>query len=218
MASSRPWPFDDDEDRPSGSVRPLSQADLAAGSGGRVGHLDSKLALAGGRHRGDWGRWRTAWQPAYASIAPGGVGGRWVGSGDGQLGTAVPAQPRLGGLAARGGRGAAHRPAARAAGAARVGGPARPRCSRELGQPGSPGDRSRRGVRYRLQAVSGPPLGRLVRGAVAATPSPPPCGPSTSRPTEPLRSWPTRTWWCGRSWPSTAPQVPWGKMVTQAYR
>jgi Nuclease-related domain len=29
MASSRPWPFDD-EDRPSGSVRPLSQADLEA--------------------------------------------------------------------------------------------------------------------------------------------------------------------------------------------
>ena len=28
MASSRPWPFDDD--RPSGSVRPLSQADLQA--------------------------------------------------------------------------------------------------------------------------------------------------------------------------------------------
>jgi hypothetical protein len=30
MASYRPWPFDDDEDRPSGSVRPLSQADLQA--------------------------------------------------------------------------------------------------------------------------------------------------------------------------------------------
>jgi Nuclease-related domain len=30
MASSRPWPFDDDEDRPSGSVQPLSQADLQA--------------------------------------------------------------------------------------------------------------------------------------------------------------------------------------------
>ena len=30
MAGSRPWPFDDDEDRPSGSVRPLSQADLQA--------------------------------------------------------------------------------------------------------------------------------------------------------------------------------------------
>jgi hypothetical protein len=29
MASPRPWPFDD-EDRPSGSVRPLSQADLQA--------------------------------------------------------------------------------------------------------------------------------------------------------------------------------------------
>jgi hypothetical protein len=29
MASSRPWPFDDD-DRPSGSVQPLSQADLQA--------------------------------------------------------------------------------------------------------------------------------------------------------------------------------------------
>jgi hypothetical protein len=29
MASSRPWPFDDD-DRPSGSMRPLSQADLQA--------------------------------------------------------------------------------------------------------------------------------------------------------------------------------------------
>jgi hypothetical protein len=29
MASSRPWPFDD-EDRPSGSVRPLSPADLEA--------------------------------------------------------------------------------------------------------------------------------------------------------------------------------------------
>jgi Nuclease-related domain len=29
MASSRPWPFDD-QDRPSGSVRPLSQADLQA--------------------------------------------------------------------------------------------------------------------------------------------------------------------------------------------
>jgi hypothetical protein len=29
MASSRPWPFDD-EDRPSGSVRPISQADLQA--------------------------------------------------------------------------------------------------------------------------------------------------------------------------------------------
>jgi hypothetical protein len=36
MASSPPWPFDD-EDRPSGSVRPLSQADLQA----ILAHLDS---------------------------------------------------------------------------------------------------------------------------------------------------------------------------------
>jgi len=37
MASSRSWPFDDDEDRPSGSVRPLSQADLQA----ILAHLNS---------------------------------------------------------------------------------------------------------------------------------------------------------------------------------
>jgi hypothetical protein len=30
MASSRPWPFNDDDDRSSGSVRPLSHADLQA--------------------------------------------------------------------------------------------------------------------------------------------------------------------------------------------
>jgi hypothetical protein len=44
MASPRPWPFDDD-DRPSGSVRPLSQADLQA----ILAHLneDSEELLAG---------------------------------------------------------------------------------------------------------------------------------------------------------------------------
>ena len=36
MASPRPWPFDD-EDRPSGSVRTLSQADLQAIPLGRWG-------------------------------------------------------------------------------------------------------------------------------------------------------------------------------------
>jgi hypothetical protein len=36
MASSRPWPFEDDDDRPSGSVQPLSQADLQA----ILAHLD----------------------------------------------------------------------------------------------------------------------------------------------------------------------------------
>jgi Nuclease-related domain len=38
MASSRPWPFDDDDDRPSGSVRPLSQADLRA----MLAHLNNE--------------------------------------------------------------------------------------------------------------------------------------------------------------------------------
>jgi hypothetical protein len=37
MANARAWPFDDDEDRPSGSVRPLSQADLQA----ILAHLNS---------------------------------------------------------------------------------------------------------------------------------------------------------------------------------
>ena len=45
MASSRPWPFHDDDDRPSGSVRPLSQANLQA----ILAHLadDSDQLLAG---------------------------------------------------------------------------------------------------------------------------------------------------------------------------
>jgi hypothetical protein len=45
MASSRPWPLEDDDDRPSGSVRPLSQADLQA----ILAHLneDSDELLAG---------------------------------------------------------------------------------------------------------------------------------------------------------------------------
>jgi hypothetical protein len=43
MASSRPWPFDDD-DRPSGSVQPLSQADLQA----ILAHLDPPNQLLAG--------------------------------------------------------------------------------------------------------------------------------------------------------------------------
>jgi Nuclease-related domain len=38
MARSQPWPFDDDDDRPSGSVRPLSQTDLQA----ILAHLNSE--------------------------------------------------------------------------------------------------------------------------------------------------------------------------------
>jgi hypothetical protein len=43
MARSRPWPFDDD-DRPSGSVQPLSQADLQA----ILAHLDDPHELLAG--------------------------------------------------------------------------------------------------------------------------------------------------------------------------
>jgi Nuclease-related domain len=47
MASPRPWPFDDD-DRPSGSVRPLHQADLQA----ILGHLDNSDQLLAGTGAG----------------------------------------------------------------------------------------------------------------------------------------------------------------------
>jgi hypothetical protein len=207
MASPRPWPFD--EDRPSGSVRPLSQADLQAilahlndddpdqllastsagrpvvavrvranvgqpgGSahaqwrrlrGGRVGRLDPDPALAGGRHPRHRCRWGSPWPPGGAPARPG--GGRAHGHG-GRLGAAVPAQPRRHRLAARGGRGAAHRSAARPPGAAGLGGPARPGRPREPGQHRPPGDRPGRRVRRRLQAVSRPPPAGSVRAAVA---------------------------------------------------
>jgi hypothetical protein len=47
MASSRPWPFHDDEDRPSGSVRPLSQAELHAILAHLGDDLDELLAGTG---------------------------------------------------------------------------------------------------------------------------------------------------------------------------
>jgi Nuclease-related domain len=47
MASSRPWPFDDDEDRPSGSVWPLGQADLQAILAHLGDNLDELLAGTG---------------------------------------------------------------------------------------------------------------------------------------------------------------------------
>jgi hypothetical protein len=68
MASPRSWPFDDDEDRPSGSVRPLSQADLQA----ILAHLadDPDRLLAGaGEDR-----------PVVAVQAPASVGGQPGGS------------------------------------------------------------------------------------------------------------------------------------------
>jgi hypothetical protein len=47
MASPRSWPFDDDEDRPSGSVRPLTQADLQAIFAHLADDPDRLLAGAG---------------------------------------------------------------------------------------------------------------------------------------------------------------------------
>src|SRR5215218_8166959 len=106
MASSRPWPFDDDEDRPSGSVRPLSQADLQA----ILAHLsddpDELLAATaadrpvvavrvrategrpGGSAQARWRQLRAAEWAAWtrtlpwrmAAIAVAGVGGGLLGS------------------------------------------------------------------------------------------------------------------------------------------
>ena len=66
MASSPPWPFDDD--RPSGSVRPLSQADLQA----ILAHLgddpDQLLAGTGPGQRGSPRRFH----PSAVATAAGG--------------------------------------------------------------------------------------------------------------------------------------------------
>jgi hypothetical protein len=122
MASSRPWPFDD-EDRPSGSVRPLSQADLQA----ILAHLNNEepdellagtgadrpvvavrvrasVGRPGGSAQATWRRTRAAEWAAWTRTLP------WrvavvlgVGAGGGVLGGHLAA-PRwglvLGGLAA----------------------------------------------------------------------------------------------------------------------
>src|SRR5829696_1196252 len=91
MASSQSSPFDDEE-RPSGSVRPLSQADLQA----ILAHLneDSEELLAG--TSGD--------QPVVAlRVRLGGWHARGHGS---RLGAAVPAQPGRRRVAAGSGGGA----------------------------------------------------------------------------------------------------------------
>jgi hypothetical protein len=68
MTSPRSWPFDDDEDRPSGSVRPLTQADLQA----ILAHLadDPDQLLAGTRED----------RPVVAVPVPANVGGQPGGS------------------------------------------------------------------------------------------------------------------------------------------
>jgi hypothetical protein len=84
MASSRPWPFHDDEDRPSGSVRPPSQADLQA----ILAHLASddpdellpgtgadrrmrvSVGRPGGSAQAQWRRMRAAEWAAWTRILP----------------------------------------------------------------------------------------------------------------------------------------------------
>jgi hypothetical protein len=87
MVSSRPWPFDDDDGRPSGSVRPLSQADLQA----ILAHLGddpdqladtdadrpvvavrvwASVGRSGGSAQGRWRRMRAAEWAAWTRSLP----------------------------------------------------------------------------------------------------------------------------------------------------
>jgi hypothetical protein len=87
MASSRPWPFDDD-DRPSGSVQPLSQAELQAilahlGDdpdqlrAGTIGdrpvvavRVRASVGRPGGSAQGQWRRLRAAEWAAWTRTVP----------------------------------------------------------------------------------------------------------------------------------------------------
>jgi hypothetical protein len=207
MTSPRPWPFDDD-DRPSGSVQPLSQADLQA----ILAHLgddpDELLAgtradrpvvairvratvgRPGGSAQARWRRLRAAEWVAWTRTLP------WraavtvgVGAVGGLLANLI--QPRMSlivaGLAATvASWGLRFRPSSDAV-AWRRGAAGERRTARLLaplerqgwvvlhdlalpwqpGQPRSSGDRSRRGVRDRFQAVSGPAAARRRWEAVA---------------------------------------------------
>src|SRR5918993_4789826 len=105
MASARPWPFDD-EDRPSGSVRPISQADLQAilahladepderlgGTGANQAvvalRVRASVGRPGGSAQAQWQRMRSAEWAAWIRTLP------WrvaiilgVGTGGGVLGS-----------------------------------------------------------------------------------------------------------------------------------
>jgi Nuclease-related domain len=112
MASSRPWPFDDGENRPSGSVRPLSHADLQA----ILAHLNSDPELLtgteadrpvvavrvrasvgrpGGSAQARWRRLRAAEWTAWIRTLPWRVAVLLgIGAGGGVLGSLLA--PRLG--------------------------------------------------------------------------------------------------------------------------
>jgi hypothetical protein len=111
MARSQPWPFDD-EDRPSGSVRPLSQADLQA----TLAHFNSdpdkllagtgadrpaeavpvraSVGRPGGSAEAQWQRLRAAEWVARARTLPWRVAATGIGAGGGVLGSLLA--PRLG--------------------------------------------------------------------------------------------------------------------------
>jgi hypothetical protein len=112
MASSPPWPFDDD-DRPSGSVRPLSQADLQAilallgddpdelRAGTRVDRpvvavrVRATVGRPGGSAQATWRRLRAAEWAAWTRSLPWRVTAiLGIGVGGGVLGSLLA--PRLG--------------------------------------------------------------------------------------------------------------------------
>jgi Nuclease-related domain len=116
MASSRPWPFDD-EDRPSGSVQPLSQADLQAilvhlgddPDGLLAGTIGDRPVVAvrvratvgrpGGSAQARWRRLRTAEWTAWTRTLPWRTAATLgIGAAGGLLGSLLA--PRLGLLVA----------------------------------------------------------------------------------------------------------------------
>jgi hypothetical protein len=112
MASARPWPFEDDG-RPSGSVRPLSQADLQAilahlgddpgqllaGTGADQPVVAVRVRVSvgrpGGSARGTWRRLRAAEWAAWTRTLPWRLAATLgIGAGGGVLGSLLA--PRLG--------------------------------------------------------------------------------------------------------------------------
>ena len=112
MASPQPWPFDDDE-RPSGSVRPLSQADLQAilahlnndpdqllaGTGADrpvvAVRVRASVGRPGGSAQAAWRRLRAAEWAAWTRTLPWRVAAALgIGAGAGLLGSLIA--PRLG--------------------------------------------------------------------------------------------------------------------------
>jgi Nuclease-related domain len=251
MASPSPhrFPFDDD-DRPSGSVQPLSQADLQAilahlgdepdellagtGADRPVVALRARATVGrpGGSAQARWRRLRAVEWAVWTRTLPWRVAAILaIGAGGGVLGSLLASRLGLvlGGLTAMAaGWGLRFRPSPDAS-AWQRGAVGERRTARLLGPLERHGwavlhdlavPRSRANIdhlvigpggvfvidskQYRGRLQLAPPGGC----GMAATPSPPPCGRWTSKPTRPPGSCPTRAWpWC-RSWPSTAPRSP----------